>query len=167
MRSIDESWTLFTDTLKNEVPKELEKLGKEIVMSCGGLPQTIINKGKLLSEKAATIEEWLRVLNELKGETGPWLEISKKVSRDLPLELKGCLYYFLLFPEDFEIPTRRLITLWVAEGFLRPGRGDKSPEHFAERYLMELIDRNLVQVTEKQPNGKVRTCCLPGALRKL
>nr|XP_023921131.1 disease resistance protein RPP13-like [Quercus suber]POF25080.1 putative disease resistance rpp8-like protein 2 [Quercus suber] len=167
LRSIDESWTLFTDTLKNEVPKELEKLGKEIVMSCGGLPQTIVNKGKLLSEKAATIEEWLRVLNELKGETGPWLEISKKVSRELPLELKGCLYYFLLFPEDYEIPTRRLITLWVAEGFLRPGRGDKSPEHFAERYLMELIDRNLVQVTEKKPNGKVRTCCLPGALRKL
>nr|POE96993.1 disease resistance rpp8-like protein 3 [Quercus suber] len=32
---------------------------------------------------------------------------------------------------------------------------------------MELIDRNLVQVTEKKPNGKVRTCCLPGALRKL
>ncbi|XP_030937643.1 probable disease resistance RPP8-like protein 2 isoform X1 [Quercus lobata] len=167
LRSIDESWTLFTDTLKNAVPIELEKLGKEIVMSCGGLPQTIINKGKLLSEKAATIEEWLRVLNELKGETGPWLEISKKVSRDLPLELKGCLYYFLLFPEDFEIPTRRLITLWVAEGFLRLGRDDKSPEHFAEGYLMELIDRNLVQVTEKKPNGKVRTCCLPGALRKL
>ena len=107
------------------------------------------------------------MLNELKGETVPWLEISKEVSRDLPLELKGCLYYFLLFPKDFEIPTRRLITLWVAEGFLRLGRGDKSPEHFAERCLMELIDRNMIQVKEKKPNGKVRTCCLPGALRKL
>ncbi|KAF3961834.1 hypothetical protein CMV_013582 [Castanea mollissima] len=167
LRSIDESWTLFTDTLKNEVPKELEKLGKEIVMSCGGLPLTIVNKGELLSKKAATIDEWSRVLKELKEETGPWLDISEKVSGDLPIELKGCLYYFLLFPEDFEIPTRRLITLWVAEGYMRLGRGDKSPEHFAERYLMELIDRNLVQVTEKKPNGKVRTCRLPGALRKL
>ena len=136
-------------------------------MKCGGLPQAIVKMGKLLSEKVATNVEWSSVLNELKGETIPWLEISKEVSRDLPLELKGCLYYFLLFPEDFEIPTRRLITLCVAEGFLGLGRGDKSPEHFAEWCLMELIDRNMIQVTKKKPNGKVRTCCLPGALRKL
>ena len=167
LRSIDESWTVFTNTLRKEVPQELEKLGREIVMRCGGLPQAIVKMGKLLSEKVATNVEWSSVLNELKGETIPWLEISKEVSRDLPLELKGCLYYFLLFPEDFEIPTRRLITLWVAEGFLRLGRGDKSPEHFAEWCLMELIDRNMIQVTKKKPNGKVRTCCLPGALRKL
>ena len=166
LRSIDESWTVFTNTLRKEVPQELEKLGREIVMRCGGLPQAIVKMGKLLSEKVATNVEWSSVLNELKGETIPWLEISKEVSRDLPLELKGCLYYFLLFPEDFEIPTRRLITLWVAEGFLRLGRGDKSPEHFAEWCLMELIDRNMIQVTKKKPNGKVRTC-LPGALRKL
>ena len=32
---------------------------------------------------------------------------------------------------------------------------------------MELIDRDMVQVTKKKPNSKVRTCHLPGALRKL
>ena len=45
--------------------------------------------------------------------------------------------------------------------------GDESPEHFSERYLMELIDQNMVQVTNKKQNGKVRTCRLPGALWKL
>ena len=98
---------------------------------------------------------------------GPWSEISDKVSRELPLELKRCLDYFLLFPEGFDIPARRLIKLWIAEGFLRLGRGDDSPEQFAERYLMELIDQNMVQATKKKPNGKVRSCCLPVALRKL
>jgi Leucine-rich repeat (LRR) protein len=175
LRSIDESWTLFTNTLKVDVPQEQEKLVREKVMSCGGLPLAIVNMGKLLREKLTTNVKWSRALNELKGEkfttnvewSGPWLEISNKVSRDLPLELKGCLHYFLLFPEEFEIPARRLITLWVAEGFLRLGRGGESPEHFAERYLMELIDCNMVQVTKRKPNGKVRTCRLPGALRKL
>ena len=77
----------------------------------------IVNMGKLLAETVATNETWSRVLNELKGNTGPWLEISYKVSRDLPLELKKCLHCFLLFPKEFDIPARRLIMLWVAEGF--------------------------------------------------
>lgn len=84
----------------------------------------------------------------------------------LPSKLKRCLHYFLLFPEDFDIPARRLTTLWVAEGFLR-GRGDESPEHLAEQYLQELIDQNMVQVTKTKQNGKVRTCRLPDAWRKL
>ena len=165
--STDESLTLFTKTLGlEEVPPELKDVGRKIVMRCGGLPLVIVNIGKLLSKKVATCEEWTRVLKELKEDKedkGPWSELSEKVSRELPIELKECLRYFLLFPKKFEIPARRLITLWVAGGFLRPRRGDDSPEQFAEKYLMELTDRNMVQVTEKKPNGKVRTCCLPGA----
>ena len=176
--STDESWTLFTNTFQNDVPKEQEKLLREMLRSCGGLSLAIVKLGKLLSEKVPTKlidTDWSTVLDKLKKDKeeseisgeGPWSEISDKVSRELPLELKGCLNYFLLFPEEFDIPARRLITLWIAEGLLRLGRGDDSREKIAERYLMELIDRNMVQVTEKKPNGKVRTCCLPVALRKL
>ncbi|KAF3945827.1 hypothetical protein CMV_027838 [Castanea mollissima] len=168
--STDESLTLFSKTLGlEEVPPELKDVGRKIVMRCGGLPLEIENIGKLVSKKVANREEWTRVLEELeedKEDKGPWSELSEKVSRELPIELKRCLDYFLLFPEEFEIPARRLITLWVAEGFLRPRRGDDSPEQFAEKYLMELIDRNMVQVTKKKPNGKARSCCLPVALRK-
>ena len=117
------------------------------------LPLEIENKGRLPLKEVVTDEEWS--------------EISKIVISELPLELKRCLHYFLLFPEKFDIPKRRLTTLWVAEGFLRRGRDGESPEDFAERCLMELIDRELVQVTKKKPNGKVRTCRLPGALRGL
>ena len=116
LRSTDESWTLFENSLgMDNVPQELENLGREIVMSCSGLPLAIVNKGKLLSEKGQNNEEWSRLLN--KEDTEPWSEIFKKASRELPLELKVCLHYFLLFPEEFEIPARRLITLWVAEAF--------------------------------------------------
>uniref|UniRef100_A0A2N9GCA0 CCHC-type domain-containing protein n=1 Tax=Fagus sylvatica TaxID=28930 RepID=A0A2N9GCA0_FAGSY len=68
---------------------------------------------------------------------------------------------------QFEIPARRLITLWVAEGFLRLGTGDESPEHFAET-VSNGADRSKHGSSNKEEaNGKVRTCRLPGALRKL
>ena len=165
--STDESWTLFTNSFQKEVPKEQEKLLRKMLRSCGGLSLAIVKLGKLLSEKVPTeLSDTDKEESEISGE-GPWSEISDKVSRELPLELKGCLNYFLLFPKEFDIPARRLITLWIAEGLLSLGRGNDSPEKVAEMYLMELIDRNMVQVTEKKPNGKVRTCCLPVALRKL
>ncbi|KAL4632172.1 hypothetical protein ACB092_04G033200 [Castanea dentata] len=127
LRSTDESWTLFTKTLRlgvEGVPSELKDVGRKIVMRCGGLPLAIVNMGKLLLEKDKTCEEWTRVLKELrenKEDQGPWSEISEK--------------------RDF-------------------------PEQFAESHLMELIDRNMIQVTEKKPNGKARSCRLPVALRK-
>ncbi|KAK4566635.1 hypothetical protein RGQ29_002768 [Quercus rubra] len=149
-------------------PKNEKNSLREMLRSCGGLSLAIVKLGKLLSEKVPTKDKLKKDKeeSEISGE-GPWSEISDKVSRELPLELKGCLNYFLLFPEEFDIPARRLITLWIAEGLLRLDRDDDSPEKIVERYLMELIDRNMVQVTERKPNGKVRTCCLPVALRKL
>ncbi|KAM4105951.1 hypothetical protein ACB094_04G030300 [Castanea mollissima] len=165
LQSTDESWTLFKNTLRMDIPQELEEVGRKIVICCSGLPLTIKKMGELLSDKEATKEEWTRVLNELKGDPGPWLEISNKES---PLELKRCLQYFLLFPEELEIPARRLIRLWVAEGYLfRLKRDEEFSENKPESILMELIDWNFVQVTKKKQNGKVRSCRLPVALRRL
>ncbi|KAK7837838.1 disease resistance protein rpm1 [Quercus suber] len=166
--STDESWTLFKNTLRMDITQELEEVGRKIVICCSGLPLTIKKMGELLSDKEASEEEWTRVLNELKGGPGPWSEISNKVLWESTLELTRCLQYFLLFPEEFEIPARRLIRLWVAEGYLlRPQRDDQISENKAESSLMELIDLNFVQVTKKKQNGKVRSCRLPVALRRL
>ncbi|KDP43870.1 hypothetical protein JCGZ_20880 [Jatropha curcas] len=64
-----------------------------------------------------------------------------------------------------EVPARRLMALWVAEGLGRQKNDDNSPEDAAEACLRELISYNMVQVTERKPNGKVKTCSLPEALR--
>lgn len=166
--SIDESWTLFKYTLRMNIPQELEEVGRKIVICCSGLPLTIKKMGELLSDKEATKEEWTRVLNVLEGDPGPWSEISNKVLGESPPELQRCLQYFLLFPEEFEIPARRLIRLWVAEGYLfRLQRDDGNSEDKAESFLMKLIDLNFVQITKKKQNGKVRSCRLPVALRRL
>ncbi|XP_058003945.1 probable disease resistance protein RF9 [Hevea brasiliensis] len=122
----EESWSLFTGTLKVEIPPELEDIGKKIVRSCGRVRRNIIRMGNLLSKNSVTYENWSR---------------------------------FQIVPVDFEIPARRLITLWVAEGFVNKRMDDEPPEHIARRYLKDLIDKEMVQVVKEKFDGGV-TCRL-------
>lgn len=62
-----------------------------------------------------------------------------------------------MFPEDYSISRERLIRLWVAEGFVKPHR-TKRIELVAEGYLNELVERNLVVVTAREIDGRVKLC---------
>jgi len=55
--------------------------------------------------------------------------------------------YVLIFPEDYSIEGKRLIRLWIAEGFLENCIG-RTVEQVAEEYLTELTHRSLVQLSE-------------------
>lgn len=59
---------------------------------------------------------------------------------DLPVELKPCFMYFVVFPEDYRIKATTLIQLWIAEGFI-PDNRTKPMEDIAESYLEELVQR--------------------------
>ncbi|KAE8665104.1 hypothetical protein F3Y22_tig00112686pilonHSYRG00021 [Hibiscus syriacus] len=87
----------------------------------------------------------------------PSLEIMKTISmlsyHDLPFQLKQCFLYCSLFPEDYGIKRKRIMRLWMAEGFLE-SVNDVQPEAVAESYLMELISRSLVQVTDRNEFGR-------------
>jgi disease resistance protein RPM1 len=62
--------------------------------------------------------------------------------------------YFSIFPEDYSITGERLFWLWVAEGFIKEKKGT-TLEDVAKEYLMELIQRNLVQVSFGELDGEV------------
>jgi hypothetical protein len=167
------SWKLFTTHLKVDIsldPKLIE-VGKEIVMKCGGLESQISKMSYLLSHQDVplTHEAWTSVLeghefNE--DQRNSWSEALHKINNNLSPHMRRCLLYFVHFPAEFGIPVRRLVLLWVAEGLVSHS-GEKPPELVAERYLEELIDRNMVQVVERKYNGKVKTCRLPSPLRQL
>ncbi|KDP43867.1 hypothetical protein JCGZ_20877 [Jatropha curcas] len=166
LRSNDESWALFTHALKIKIPPELEQnLKKHILRKCGGLPKVIVKLAELLSHREATLEEWSTALDQLNQDEEPWSTVLEEINKYLPLYLRRCLFYFGLFPVGYKVPARRLMALWVAEGLGRQKNDDNSPEDAAEACLRELISYNMVQVTERKPNGKVKTCCLPEALR--
>ncbi|XP_034686750.1 putative inactive disease susceptibility protein LOV1 [Vitis riparia] len=167
LRTDEESWALFTHALKFSIPPELLKLKDEIAKRCGGLPLLIVKLAEALSHKDATIEEWSTALQQFHHDQQQlWPNTLYKIHKDLSLYMRRCLFYFTLFPQDFDIPARRLITLWVAEDLVQPEGENETPEDVAERCLNFLIAQGMVQVTKKKLNGNVKMVRLPDALRQ-
>ncbi|CDP19487.1 unnamed protein product [Coffea canephora] len=74
-------------------------------------------------------------------------------------DLKPCLLYFSAYKEDQNVPVRRLLWLWISEGFVRKTE-EKSLEDVADDYLKNLIDRSLVMVSEQRTMGGAKACQL-------
>ncbi|KAK7367351.1 hypothetical protein VNO80_09362 [Phaseolus coccineus] len=154
----------------NGIPSEFMNLATEIVVKCGGLPLAVVVVGGLLSRKLKSSGEWKRVLQNIS-----WylLEEQEKIARilalsynDLPSHLKSCFLYLGLFPEGVDIHTKKLIRLWVAEGFL-PQEGEETAEGVAQKYLNELIGRCMIQVGTVSSLGRVKTIRIHHLLRDL
>ncbi|KAL8543450.1 hypothetical protein ACS0TY_004115 [Phlomoides rotata] len=92
------------------------------------------------------------------------LQIMLTSYKELPMHLKPCFLYMGIFPEDYEIKTSILIKLWVAEGILRPV-DKKSLEEVAKDYIKELIDRNLMLISELRWDGEAKLCKMHDLLR--
>lgn len=170
----EDSWELlcrkaFIEDINRTCPPELEETGKAIVGKCGGLPLAIVVLGGLLSRKR-NLNEWERVLNNIRThfarDRNGVAEILALSYKDLPGYLRSCFLYMGLFPEDHLISTRRLIRLWIAEGFIQTSPWE-TMEDVAEDYLNELIDRNMVQVAKVSVNERVKKCHLHDLLREL
>ncbi|TXG68266.1 hypothetical protein EZV62_003201 [Acer yangbiense] len=160
----EDSWKLFSSKVRIAEEElnnsELITLKEQILNICGGLPSTIVLLGGLLSTKEKSFDEWSRVLTMVKSTAG----ILALSYQDLPSEVKPCFLYMRLFPKRFEIPVRRLIHLWCAEGFVTMPVLEKiDPEDIAEMCMEELVTRSMVQVRWRL-DGSPKTCCLPSVL---
>ncbi|KAF8396191.1 hypothetical protein HHK36_017804 [Tetracentron sinense] len=170
--SKEESWELFSKKVfgAGRFPQELKELGQKIAGQCGGLPLAIVVLAGVLSKKEKTKHIWLRVSNSvsshLNRETEQCRDILALSYKNLPRHLKSCFLYFGVFPEDFEIPAKQLIRLWLAEGIVQQ-KDRQTVEDTADDYLEELIDRNLIQVAKKTSDGGVKACRIHDLLRDL
>ncbi|KAL0364586.1 UNVERIFIED_CONTAM: putative late blight resistance proteinR1A-10 [Sesamum angustifolium] len=168
----EDSWNLLCRKVFGEgaCPLELEEIGKEIARKCGGLPLSIVVIGGLLSKTSTTQEYWRSVANNLNAvvleDDDQCLEILSLSYNHLPHHLRACFLYTGVFPEDHDIPVSKLISLWAAEGFLKPNIS-KSMEEVAEGYLKDLVERSLVFVSKKSSVGKIKTCKVHDLLRDL
>ncbi|PHU08068.1 hypothetical protein BC332_24557 [Capsicum chinense] len=159
----DESWNLFKSKafVNERFPSELEAIGKKISNKCQGLLLTIAVVAGLLSKSKSTKDEWKNVAENIKSflMKDPAEQCLRMVALSynyLPNDLKACLLYLGIFPEDSEISVKRLVRLWIAEGFLKL-EGDL--EEAAENRLQDLVDRCLVLVSQKNADGrKIKTC---------
>ncbi|GAU29575.1 hypothetical protein TSUD_153250 [Trifolium subterraneum] len=147
--------------LKEVCPPNLIDISSKIVKKCGGLPLAIVVIGGQLSCKNRdTIIEWYKFNENIKPKLKKDFVINTFLVpsyHDLSYNLKSCLLYFGMYPEDCEINSERLIRQWIAEGFVKEEEG-LTLEEVAEGYLTELIHRSLVQVVSFNIDGRATTC---------
>ncbi|CAO2822510.1 unnamed protein product [Amaranthus hypochondriacus] len=156
-----EIWDPFYGELCTKIP-----LQENILKICKGLPLNIVLLGGFLSTKKMSCEEWTRLFHQAnwdRRDTEIWL----LSYTDLPAQYKLCLLYLTLFPKEFDLSHRRIVRLWLAEGFLQcpPGRG--LCEDFADECFKDLVKRNFVRISKFRSDGGPRKCHLPGFLHEL
>ncbi|KAM3280996.1 putative late blight resistance protein R1A-3 isoform X1 [Capsicum chacoense] len=171
--TLENGWKLLCHKVfgpKHDHPPELEDTGKEIVKKCQGLPLTISVIAGHLCKMSRTLEGWkdvARTLSEvIATHSDKCLEVVGLSYHHLPNCLKPCFLSMAGFLEDFQIDTRRLIQLWIAEGFIKSSEGGKSLEEVAADYLEDLISRNLIQARKRRFNGEIKTCGIHDLLRE-
>ncbi|XP_058193911.1 putative late blight resistance protein homolog R1A-10 [Rhododendron vialii] len=168
------SWELLQKKVfgMEPCPPKLVDIGKQIAKKCEGLPLAIVAIAGILATEDKTLDVWEEVAKRLssiiaKKQEG-CMEILELSYNHLPLHLKACFLYIGAHPEDYEIPVRELIWLWIAEGFIQQSDARKSLEAVAEDYLIGLIDRSLVMVARKRKShGGIKACRIHDLLREL
>ncbi|XP_022853824.1 putative late blight resistance protein homolog R1B-14, partial [Olea europaea var. sylvestris] len=159
-------WKVFQT---ERCPPELLEIGKHIAAKCRGLPLSVITISSILANIQKKESSWGKIAGHLNehifDSTNNCIDILKLSYQHLPAHLKPCFLYFGAFKEDEVIPVRKLISLWVAEGFINK-ENHGSSEDVAHNYLMDLINRGLVLVAKKRSNGGVKTCMIHDLLHE-
>lgn len=154
----------FWNNDDKQCPLELQKLARKFVAKCQGLPIAIACIGRLLLCKPPTFAEWENLYTGLDSQLAkdviPDAHIILKVSLDdLPYDPKNCFLYCALFPEDYLLRRKTIMRQWIAEGFIREKEENKT--------LVELVDRSLLQVVERNYTGRIRNCRMHDVIRLL
>ncbi|XP_027061054.1 putative late blight resistance protein homolog R1A-3 [Coffea arabica] len=161
----EQSWQLLQKKVfgEEECPQSVHGAGIEIARFCGGLPLTVV----IIAGFLATLERdsWIweefarRITLTMVCGTDPCKASLELSYENLPPRLKACFLYFAAFREAEKIGTKNLVCLWIAEGLVERIQGRRM-EDVAGEYLMSLIGRNLVTVSECRSIGGVKSCCL-------
>ncbi|KAI6691611.1 hypothetical protein NL676_028439 [Syzygium grande] len=163
-----ERWEL----LKKQVGKREGKLGEfqdMIMAKCRYSPLDIVLMGGILSTTESG--EWPRIVTKLPSACEGRLTSLDIVSlsfHELPPRLKVCFLYLGLFPKALEVPVRRLLWLWLSEGFLSPTPAEREmklePEDLADMCFQILVQRKLIEVTKWKLDGSPKTCRMSGVI---
>ncbi|CAD6344203.1 unnamed protein product [Miscanthus lutarioriparius] len=135
----------------DKCPQQFSDVSDKVLKKCGGVPLVIVTISSLLANKSRNINEWYNVCDAIGTGIGknPGMDDMRKILLlsyyDLTPQLKTCLLYLSLFPEDCEVIKDRLILRWIAEGFVQQGDVRQSLFEIGQSYFNELLNRSLIQ----------------------
>ncbi|KAI5678610.1 hypothetical protein M9H77_09560 [Catharanthus roseus] len=153
-----------------EFPEYLTTLETLILDRCDGLPLSIVVVAGILLYHREESYWWEKVAKNIETFNLATADRAQSVIelsfKNLPQHLKPCFLYLGVFREDYEIPSKILLHLWVSEGFVPQANGEESSEDIAEDYLEELVDRSLVMVDKRRLNGRIKSIRIHDTLRE-
>ncbi|KAK9229315.1 hypothetical protein WN944_022277 [Citrus x changshan-huyou] len=129
----DDAWKLFEGVVGRYVLNkhpDIPKLAKDVARQCHGLPLALKTVGNAMASNVYP-EEWKEAIEILSASASKFEGMEKKVLSSLKFsydslpkdELRSCLLYCCLFPEDSEILKTELIEYWKSEGFVDSSSG--------------------------------------------
>ncbi|KAF7104989.1 hypothetical protein CFC21_105839 [Triticum aestivum] len=148
-------------------PDSLKMAMIDILKKCGGLPLAIISMASLLRNynSADGKDMWERVSKSIGShmESQPSLEGMRQIVtfnyNHLPHDIRCCMMYFSIFPEDYMVNKNRLLHRWIAEGLVTEVRGLTLLE-VAQAYYEELLSRSMIVQAKEEVRNEVNmeTC---------
>ncbi|OMO55607.1 Disease resistance protein [Corchorus capsularis] len=158
-----DSWLLFKQRAFQRESEgnnmKLERIGKQIVKKCGGVPLAVKALGSMLRLKRKE-SEWLSVKEseiwELSDDGSSILPALRLSYDNLPPYLRQCFAYCCIFPKDTKMDKSWLIELWIANGFVPP-RGQRELCEIGDEIFNELSWRSFFQDVKEHHDGTI-TC---------
>ncbi|XP_060190801.1 probable disease resistance protein RF9 [Lycium barbarum] len=141
-----------------EIKSSMEKIGRELVKQCEGIPGAIIALAKLLAKKDE--KEWEIVQKNARSHL---YNVMTPSYDDLSDHLKLCFLYLSHFREDPEIEPEKLSHLWTIEGLISSRECGRMMTllDLTQEILMILAHKRMIDVEQLVD---VKSCRLVGLM---
>ncbi|ESR40949.1 putative disease resistance protein [Citrus sinensis] len=124
----DKAWELFQEMVDRsslDSHTSIPELAETLARECGGLPLALKTVGRAMKSQRK-VGDWKRAIHKMTTSASKFSGMKEEVFSRLKFsydslstdELRSCLQYCCLYPEDYEIPRRELIDYWISEGFV-------------------------------------------------
>ncbi|KAF2319512.1 hypothetical protein GH714_016651 [Hevea brasiliensis] len=170
---LDDSWSLFANMAFKQgevISPDHERIGKEIAAKCVGVPLAIRVIGRLLYSKN-TVDEWQnfkeKELPNMNEEGSTIMQTLRLSYNHLPSHLKCCFAYCRLFSKDYKIDIPYLVSLWMAQGFIKSSNSEQSLQDIGLKYFKELSWRSFFQEVVEDALGNLWSCKMHDLMHEL